>query len=75
MSKSRARPWPGVANRHREDAIFQAGEIRGLCREIKRALREHNLDLVLALVVAVDKSAELIVQTLESAPASEEDGR
>jgi hypothetical protein len=46
-----------------------------LCREAKRALWEHNLDLVLALVVAVDKSAELIVQTLESAPASGEDGK
>jgi len=51
----------------------QAGDIVGLCGEVKRALREHNYDLSLALVVAVEKSAEMIVSVLASAPASDGD--
>jgi len=69
----RAKPWPGVANRHRGEAMDQAGDIVGLCGEVKRALREHNYDLSLALVVAVEKSAEMIVSVLASAPASDGD--
>ena len=66
------KPWPVVANRHRKEAVDQAGDIRVLVREAKKALRERNYDLVLALLVGVDKSAQLIVDTLEAAPGSVE---
>lgn len=62
------KPWPVVANRHRKEAIDQAGDIRVLVREAKKALRERNYDLALALLVGVDKSAKLIVDTLQAAP-------
>ena len=62
------KPWPVVANRHRKEAMDQAGDIRALVREAKKALRERNCDLALALLVAMDKSAKLIVDGLEAAP-------
>ncbi len=62
------KPWPVVANRHRKEAMDQAGDIRVLVREAKKALRERNCDLALALLVGIEKSAKLIVDTLEAAP-------
>jgi hypothetical protein len=52
----------------------QAGDIRALVREAKRAARDHNYDLVLALLVGIDKSAKLIVEGLEAAPGPLDQG-
>ena len=67
------KPWPGVANRHRQRAIDRAGEVKMLCQDARRALRDGNLDLVSALVDSVEKSAELIITTLETAPSEPEE--
>jgi hypothetical protein len=74
MMPYQPKPWPPVANRHRRQAMDQAGDIRSLVREAKRAIRERNYDLVLALLVAVDKSAKLIVDGLEAAPGPMDEG-
>ncbi len=69
MTKRRARPWPSVANRARETAIFEAAEIQIAVGEIHKAIKARNLDLAHILLNKVGKSARIIQLELENAPA------
>ncbi len=71
MSRYRPKPWPPCANRHRQAAIDEAGEIRANLREAQQAIRERNLDLAVVLVALADTKAGVIISTLENAPSSE----
>lgn len=75
MSKQkRAKPWPGVANRHRLEAIMSSAEIEKILQQAKTALRKRSLDLCLALIAQAETKAQLIKLTLESAPSSNSEG-
>ena len=81
---SRVKPWPTVANRHRVESIFKAGEVvkqageaRDLIPELRQAISDCNIPLALAIanaiegrVMFVQEAAKTIGSTLEAAPSS-----
>lgn len=84
---SKAKPWPTVANRHRAEAIFKSGEITKAVEQmqhevalLREAVCTNNIALALAISRTIEaqqrfigEAAQAVIQTLESAPASEED--
>lgn len=73
MTQSRAKRWPGVANRARLDSIAQAEEIQDLVKEARLKIKQRNLDLALLLLSQIEKSSQIIALLLENAPAGEEE--
>jgi hypothetical protein len=72
MTRRRCKQWPGVANAARLASIDEAGMVVRVADDALVAIRERNLDLATALVAQMRSHAQVIVLTLENAPAGPE---
>lgn len=68
------KPWPVVANRHRAEAILRAAEVRKEAAQARGNVY-NNPDLVISQLRLIETWAQMIVDTLESAPGPAEEAK